>query len=99
MPPKTGDASAAPPTKAVQFFDEMEIYPGSKVAHFKQLHEKTGIAYADMVRARPVSPVPLRRSLISLFLSGDGYILYYIGGFHSSSSMTRAATARWPVSA
>jgi len=31
------------------FFDQLEIYPGSKKAHFKQLHKKTGIPYSEML--------------------------------------------------
>ncbi|OJT02616.1 Magnesium-dependent phosphatase 1 [Trametes pubescens] len=27
----------------------MEIYPGSKIKHFKQLHKKTGIPYSEML--------------------------------------------------
>ncbi|KAH8857490.1 Magnesium-dependent phosphatase 1 [Schistosoma japonicum] len=30
-------------------FDYIEIYPGSKVAHFKKFHELSGIMYKDMV--------------------------------------------------
>ncbi|KAF1822517.1 magnesium-dependent phosphatase-1 [Dissoconium aciculare CBS 342.82] len=36
-----GDASS--------FFDHMEIYPGNKIAHFKQLQKKTGLAYEEML--------------------------------------------------
>ncbi|KIJ19589.1 hypothetical protein PAXINDRAFT_127769 [Paxillus involutus ATCC 200175] len=34
---------------ATKFFDHLEIYPGSKLAHFKQLHKKTGIPYSEML--------------------------------------------------
>jgi len=34
---------------AILFFDQKEIYPGSKIWHFNQLHAKTGIAYEDML--------------------------------------------------
>jgi len=34
---------------AIDFFNHLEIYPGSKVAHFKQLHKITGIPYSDML--------------------------------------------------
>ncbi|RDB21708.1 putative magnesium-dependent phosphatase P8B7.31 [Hypsizygus marmoreus] len=37
------------PLPAVNFFHHLEIYPGSKLAHFKKLHEKTGIPYSDML--------------------------------------------------
>ncbi|TFK71821.1 magnesium-dependent phosphatase-1 [Pluteus cervinus] len=37
------------PIPAVEFFDQLEIYPGSKISHFKQLHEKTGIPYTEML--------------------------------------------------
>ncbi|KAF8314901.1 magnesium-dependent phosphatase-1, partial [Amanita rubescens] len=40
------DADAQP---AVEFFDQLEIYPGSKLAHFKQIHKKTGIPYSQML--------------------------------------------------
>ncbi|KAI5453187.1 hypothetical protein NCC49_006215 [Naganishia albida] len=36
-------------SKAITFFQTMEIYPGSKLRHFKSIHKKTGIAYADML--------------------------------------------------
>ncbi|KAF8879572.1 magnesium-dependent phosphatase-1 [Infundibulicybe gibba] len=44
--PKTGSDASIP---AIEFFDEMEIYPGSKLTHFKKLHEKTGIPYSEML--------------------------------------------------
>jgi len=36
-------------TRAIEYFDEFEIYPGSKVKHFKSLHRKTKLAYEDML--------------------------------------------------
>ncbi|EIW52525.1 magnesium-dependent phosphatase-1, partial [Trametes versicolor FP-101664 SS1] len=48
VPPPAGHKGASP-TPAVQFFDQMEIYPGSKIKHFKQLHKKTGIPYSEML--------------------------------------------------
>ncbi|TFY83480.1 hypothetical protein EWM64_g533 [Hericium alpestre] len=35
--------------RAIEFFDHMEIYPGSKTKHFKELHKKTGIPYSEML--------------------------------------------------
>ncbi|BGP14686.1 hypothetical protein JCM10213v2_002635 [Rhodosporidiobolus nylandii] len=34
---------------AASLFTDMEIYPGSKMEHFRNIHEKTGIAYEDML--------------------------------------------------
>lgn len=35
--------------KAIEYFDQLEIYPGSKITHFTKLHKSTGIAYKDML--------------------------------------------------
>ncbi|KAF1991999.1 magnesium-dependent phosphatase-1 [Aulographum hederae CBS 113979] len=35
--------------KALDLFDYLQIYPGSKVTHFKRLHEETGIEYEEML--------------------------------------------------
>ncbi|KAG0696493.1 magnesium-dependent phosphatase-1 [Suillus ampliporus] len=48
IPPKTGDNNAKP-IPAIKFFDQLEIYPSSKIKHFKKLHEKTGIPYDEML--------------------------------------------------
>ncbi|KAF9267016.1 magnesium-dependent phosphatase-1 [Marasmius fiardii PR-910] len=45
-PPSKSDERAE---KAIDFFDQSEIYPGSKLTHMKRLHEKTGIPYSEMV--------------------------------------------------
>ncbi|KAI0708717.1 magnesium-dependent phosphatase-1 [Cerioporus squamosus] len=48
VPPPAGHKNEAP-TPAVKFFDQLEIYPGSKIKHFKELHKKTGIPYSEML--------------------------------------------------
>lgn len=44
------DANTVESLPAINFFDHLEIYPGSKIAHFKQFHKITGIPYSEMVR-------------------------------------------------
>jgi magnesium-dependent phosphatase 1 len=36
-------------TKAIDFFDHMAIYPGSKVTHFEQLRKETNISFERMI--------------------------------------------------
>ncbi|EKD18310.1 uncharacterized protein L3040_004734 [Drepanopeziza brunnea f. sp. 'multigermtubi'] len=36
-------------TKAIEFFDHLEIYPGNKITHFNKLQEATGLPYEDML--------------------------------------------------
>lgn len=40
---------AATSIPAEEFFDEMEIYPGSKINHFRAIHDRTGIPYTEML--------------------------------------------------
>ncbi|KDR71622.1 hypothetical protein GALMADRAFT_229581 [Galerina marginata CBS 339.88] len=50
VPPSVdAEQSIHKPTAAIEFFDELEIYPGSKIKHFKALHQRTGIPYSEMV--------------------------------------------------
>jgi magnesium-dependent phosphatase 1 len=44
----------------------MEIYPGSKLRHFREIHRRTGIPYEQMVRP---SLLPFLPSLSSSFSS------------------------------
>ncbi|KAK2460495.1 hypothetical protein APHAL10511_007501 [Amanita phalloides] len=46
--PPPGQSDEAP-KPAIEFFDQLEIYPGSKLVHFKQLHQKTGLPYSEML--------------------------------------------------
>ncbi len=35
--------------KAIDLFDYQEIYPGSKITHFRKLHDDSGVEYEDMI--------------------------------------------------
>lgn len=35
--------------KAISYFNTLEIYPGSKLRHFREIHRKTGIPYDQML--------------------------------------------------
>lgn len=37
------------PERIIDYFDEMEIYPGSKTTHFRSLKKKTGFEYEEML--------------------------------------------------
>jgi magnesium-dependent phosphatase 1 len=45
VPGENGDGGR----KAIELLDYMEIYPGSKITHFKRLREKSGVEYEDML--------------------------------------------------
>ncbi|ORX38182.1 magnesium-dependent phosphatase-1 [Kockovaella imperatae] len=44
-----GHEGGGKPVKAVTYFNTMEIYPGSKLRHFREVHRKTGIPYDQML--------------------------------------------------
>ena len=46
MPPLPGSKE---PCRAIDLFDQLEIYPGSKIPHFQQLHKKTKLPYSEML--------------------------------------------------
>ncbi|KAH9940030.1 magnesium-dependent phosphatase-1 [Epithele typhae] len=70
VPPAAGHKHEAP-TPAIEFFDQLEIYPGSKLKHFKEVHKKTGIPYSEMLffddesRNREVESLGVTFSLIT----------------------------------
>jgi magnesium-dependent phosphatase 1 len=46
----TGRSKSNPkPSRAIDFFDFLEIYPGDKRQHFEALHEASGVPYAEML--------------------------------------------------
>ncbi|ODO06977.1 magnesium-dependent phosphatase-1 [Cryptococcus amylolentus CBS 6273] len=45
VPAPEGDSHV----KALSYFNTLEIYPGSKLRHFRELHRKTGIPYDQML--------------------------------------------------
>ncbi|CAE6508990.1 unnamed protein product [Rhizoctonia solani] len=47
--PSPPGSSSSTPRRAIEFFDTLEIYPGSKLRHFKALNRKTGIPYEEML--------------------------------------------------
>ncbi len=50
-PTQTGAQGTEPPklVKAIDLFDYQEIYPGSKITHFRKLHADSAIPYQDMI--------------------------------------------------
>lgn len=35
--------------RAIEYFDYLQIYPGSKTTHFERIQRETGIQYEDML--------------------------------------------------
>lgn len=35
--------------RAIDYFDHLQIYPGSKTTHFERIHRDSGIAYEEML--------------------------------------------------
>ncbi|KAI4654230.1 uncharacterized protein J4E78_007275 [Alternaria triticimaculans] len=38
-----------PSSRAIDYFDHMQIYPGSKTTHFQRIHRDSGIEYEEML--------------------------------------------------
>ncbi|KAH7384492.1 acid phosphatase-domain-containing protein [Pyrenochaeta sp. MPI-SDFR-AT-0127] len=45
---KTPSASGSS-SRAIDYFDHMQIYPGSKTTHFERIHRDSGLEYEDML--------------------------------------------------
>src|SRR5690348_13496541 len=44
VPSPTGSS-----TRAIDYFDHMQIYPGNKTTHFERIHRDSGIEYEEML--------------------------------------------------
>lgn len=47
--PHAAGAGAAEAARAIDMFDHMQIFPGSKTAHFAKLREAAGLPYEEML--------------------------------------------------
>lgn len=41
--------SSGPSTRAIDYFDHLQIYPGNKTTHFERIRRDSGIEYEDML--------------------------------------------------
>jgi magnesium-dependent phosphatase 1 len=42
-------SSSGPSSRAIDYFDHLQIYPGSKTTHFERIHRDSGIDYEEML--------------------------------------------------
>jgi len=42
-------AAAGISSRAIDYFDHLQIYPGNKTTHFERIHRDSGIEYEDML--------------------------------------------------
>ena len=46
IPSSSDDGSSK---KALEYFDNLQIFPGSKITHFTKIHRATGLPYEEML--------------------------------------------------
>jgi magnesium-dependent phosphatase 1 len=42
-------SSSTSGSRAIDYFDHLQIYPGSKTTHFERIHRDSGIPYEEML--------------------------------------------------
>lgn len=42
-------SSSGSSTRAIDYFDYLQIYPGNKTTHFERIHKDSGIEYEEML--------------------------------------------------
>lgn len=42
-------SSGSSSTRAIDYFDHLQIYPGTKTTHFQRIHRDSGVAYEEML--------------------------------------------------
>ncbi|KAF2193757.1 magnesium-dependent phosphatase-1 [Zopfia rhizophila CBS 207.26] len=46
---KIPNSSSSSSARAIDYFDYLQIYPGSKTSHFERIHRESGIEYEEML--------------------------------------------------